>query len=299
MVERFGRYDRTLEPGVHLLKWPMEREAGRVGVRIHQLDLHCETKSKDRVFVDVRVSIQYQANSNFLFEAFYSLESPTRQLTSQTLNVLRSNLPQMDLDDIFSSQDSIALELHRTLNGNMNKYGYTIQHALLTRIHPNDHVKQSMNEMEASKRMKEAMPHKAEAVKIECVKNAEARAERAYLNGVGVARERRAIAKGMRDVVDSVNDSFISTVSSKGVMDLLVLTQYFDVLTSLNGTGSMSWQEKQDAETAVERKGEMANSSLILNYMPATVQQLQRTARECFGGVTEDTIEVENLLDIS
>lgn len=137
------------------------------------------------VFIRVHVSIQYQTNSTHIFESFYSLQSPTRQLTTQAHDILRSTLPQLELDDIFSSQGSIAAELHGALNDNMNQYGYLVHHALICEIKPNDHVKQSMNEIEASKRMKEAMPHKAEAVRIEKVKDAEARAERAFLNGVG------------------------------------------------------------------------------------------------------------------
>ena len=189
------------------------------------------------VILRVHVSIQYQTNSTHLFESFYSLTSPTRVLTTHIHDIIRSTLPQLDLDDIFSSQDSIALELHRSLNGNMNQYGYIIHHALITQIRPNEHVRHSMNEMEATKREKQAMPQKAEAVKIQVVMNAEARAERARLNGVGVARERQAIASGMKEVVGNVisNSGESVTISTKGVMDLLLLTQYFDVLTDLKG----------------------------------------------------------------
>ena len=151
ILERFGKFDRIMKPGMHVIKWPMERVAGRVSVRIRQLDVDCVCKSWDHAFLNVSVSIQFQANVHQLFQSFYSLSSPSRQLISHTLDVLRSTLPTMSLDDIFASQESIALDLHRTLNGHMNQYGFTIQYALLTRIQPNDHVRQSMNEIEASK----------------------------------------------------------------------------------------------------------------------------------------------------
>ena len=266
---------------MHFIKWPYEREAGRISIRISQLDLHCETKSKDHVFVTVRVSIQYQANSHQLFESFYSLSSPNSQLTAFTLDTLRSKLPQMDLDDIFASFDDIALDLHRTLNGSMNKYGFTIHHALLTQIQPNEHVRQSMNEMQASKRMKEAMPHKAEAKRVELVKEAEAKAERAFLNGIGVANQRKALAAGMRGIVQDAQSSSDVSVSAKEVMDLLLLTQYFDVLTSLNETG---------------REREENTSTLLLSHTPDTVRQLQNVAKECFGSSVED-VKVANLLN--
>ena len=147
VLERFGRFERILEPGMHAIKWPMERVAGRVSVRVQQLDVDCVCKSLDHVFLDVSVSIQFQANIHQLFQSFYSLSSPSRQLITHTLDVLRSTLPKMHLDDIFASHESIAFDLHRTLNGHMNQYGFMIQYALLTRIHPQDNVRQSMTEI--------------------------------------------------------------------------------------------------------------------------------------------------------
>jgi len=203
----------------------------------------------------------------------------------------------MNLDDIFESQDSIAVELHSSLNECMNEYGYIIQHALITRIWPNEHVKQSMNEMQASKRMKEAMPHKAEAVRIQAVKDAEARAERAHLHGIGLSRERREIARGMQSVMSSVlgDESYVKsscTVSPKGVMDLLLLTQYFDVLTDLNGQ-----RKRPNGAGETEERGEPPKS-LFLTHMPATVSQLSATARQVFGDASCDPVKVENLLDL-
>ncbi|KAL3784682.1 hypothetical protein ACHAWO_004897 [Cyclotella atomus] len=285
MLEQFGKFERVLDPGMHFILWPYEREAGRVSIRIRQLDLHCETKSKDHVFVTARLSIQYQAISHHLFESFYSLSSPNDQLTALTLDTLRSKLPQMDLDDIFSSYDDIAIDLHRTLNGAMNKYGFVIHHILLTQLQPNDHVRHSMNEIQASKRIKEAASHKAEANKVELVKDAEAKAERAYLNGVGIARQRKTLASGMQEVILDAQASNTS-VSSKGVMDLLVLTQYIDVITSLNIGGK---KDESDGDVHV-------NSSLILSHMPDIVGQLQDIVRESFASPIED-VKVENLLN--
>lgn len=272
---------------MHFLLWPYEREAGRISVRIRQLDLHCETKSKDHVFVTVLVSIQYQAIQHRLFESFYSLASPNDQLMALTLDALRSKLPQMNLDEIFASYDDIAIELHRTLNGTMNKYGYAIHHALLTHLRVNDQVRHSMNEIQASKMMKEAAPHQAEARKVELVKEAEANAERAYLNGVGVARQRNAIAAGMKYVIHDAKSSH--AVSSKGIMDLLVYTHYVEVLLASLGGKKTTGKDGN----AVESEG---NSSLIILHMPDTVGRLQDCVRDCFTSPIED-MKVENLLN--
>ncbi len=281
---------------MHAIKWPMERVAGRVSVRVQQLDVDCVCKSLDHVFLDVSVSIQFQANIHQLFQSFYSLSSPSRQLITHTLDVLRSTLPKMHLDDIFASQESIALDLHRTLNGHMNQYGFMIQYALLTRIHPQDNVRQSMNEIEASKRMKEAMPHKAEAIKVECVKKAEASAERAYLHGVGIARQRREIARGMIETMKSLNESYNdSTISTKATMDLLLLTQYLDVLTAVGGS-SKRVEDKSPSDGGNDGDSP-STSSLLLSHMPDTVFQIQDALSKQFVAAT-NPVKVENLLEM-
>jgi len=265
-------------------------------MRIRQLDVVCETKSKDHVILRIHVTVQYQTNAPHLFESFYSLSSPMRLLTTLIHDIIRSNLPQLELDDIFSSQDSIALDLYRSLNGSMNSYGYLIHHALITQIEPNEHVKESMNEMEASRRMKLAMPHKAAAAKVQTVKEAEARAERAYLLGVGVSRQRQAIAHGMKDVAGNVIHGVDGTVAipAKAAMDLLLLTQYFDVLAELKDVRPFRPSGNADVDDNPEQP---SPSSLLLSHMPETVTQLSAAARECFGSGVEQ-VKVENLLEL-
>ena len=288
-MQRFGKFDKFLHPGMHILKWPMEREVGRISMRIQQLDVDCETKSRDHVFIRIHVSIQYQTNSTHLYESFYTLSSPIRQLTSNVHDIVRSTMPQLDLDDIFSAQDTIAQNFHDSLNDSMNQYGYLVHRVLITRISPNEHVQQSMNEIVVSKRMKESMSHKAEAIKIEIVKNAEAKAEREYLIGVGVARERREVVRGMRDTVSSKRNNGVST---KTAMDLLLLTQYYSVLEDLRGCS----KDKKSATGGDECVEDTTSSTtLLLTHMPDTVSNLTETVRECFGSTTTNTA---NLIEL-
>ncbi len=286
-----------MKPGIHVIKWPMERVAGRVSVRIKQLDIDCVCKSLDHTFLNVSVSIQFQANVHQISQSFYSLSSPNRQMISHTLDVLRSTLPKMTLDDIFASQESIALDLHRALNGHMNQYGFTIQYALLTRIHPNDRVRQSMNEIEASKRIKESIPHRAEAIKLECMKKAEGSAERAYLHGVGIARQRREIARGMVETMKSLNDRDDDTTSTsltKATMDLLLLTQYQDVLAAVGGSSKRMVEESSSDQ---DNEDDSPTTSLMLSHMPETVFQIQDAISKQFVAAS-NPVKVENLLEM-
>jgi len=264
-------------------------------MRIKQLDVVCETKSKDHVILRIHISIQYQTNASHLFESFYSLSSPTHLLTTHTHDIIRSTLPQLELDDIFSSQDSIALDLYHLLNGHMNQYGFLIHHTLITQIQPNQRVKVSMNEMEASRRMKLAMPQKADAAKMLTIKNAEARAEWAYLVGVGVSKERHAITVGMKNVVDSVTRCTDQTtpVPAKEAFDLLLLTQYLDVLIDMDCKHLCSISNTDTDDTPQQQRP--SSKSLFLSHMPVTL--LSGAAIDCFRSHM-DHVKVENLLKL-
>ena len=114
----------------------------------------------------------------------------------------------------------------------MKDYGYEILNTLVTDLDPDAVNKASMNEITASKRLKDAASHKAEANKVQQVKAAEADAESKYLSGVGVARQRKAIIEGLQDSVSAFSRDVEGT-SPKDVMDILLLTQYFDTLAAV------------------------------------------------------------------
>ena len=229
----------------------------------------------NEVFMKVHVSIQYQTNLTHLFESFYSLSSPVRIMTAMVLDLIRKHFPLRNLDDIFSDCGVIANELSDSLNDAMNEHGYLIENALIAKIEPDSHVKNAMNEVEASKRMRQAAPHKAQSIRIEKVKEAEARAERFHLDGVGLANGRKAIAKGMQEIVGVANED--SSLSAKALMDLLVLTNYYGVISEIEG-----------------RDGAQ-QSSMFLTHQPRAVAQLSETTRESFGVVAPPE---GNLLEI-
>ena len=116
-------------------------------------------------------------------------------------DVIRAALCTMTLDHSFESKEEISHSLKTHLSEVMNEYGYQILNALVLDLAPAAKVRDAMNEINASKRLKEAAYQRAEGDKIVKVKRAEAEAEAMYLSGVGVARQRKAIMEGLRYVV--------------------------------------------------------------------------------------------------
>jgi regulator of protease activity HflC (stomatin/prohibitin superfamily) len=186
--------------------WPFVNIVGKLSLRIQQLDVYCETKTKDNVFVQVAVAVQYRVIAEGAYDAYYRLTDPKGQIQSYVFDVVRSTVPKMELDEAFSSKDEIADSVLQQLNDVMKEYGYEIRNTLVTDLSPDSKVKASMNEINASRRLKEAASHKAEADKVKQVKMAEGEAEARYLSGLGVARQRKAIVSGLQASVSEFSE---------------------------------------------------------------------------------------------
>lgn len=250
IVEDLGQFKKLIDPGFHFVFCPIQQVAGTLSLRIQQLDVTCETKTKDNVFVRVEVAVQFRVITESAYDAYYRLSDPRGQIQSYVFDVVRSTVPRMELDEAFASKKEIAESTGQQLEAVMKDYGYEILNTLVTDLSPDVRVKASMNEINASKRLKEAASHKAEADKVQQVKAAEADAEARYLSGLGVARQRKAIVHGLQASISEFEND-VDGVTSKDVMDILVLTQYFDTLSAVGA------------------------NNLILEHEPASVTSLQ------------------------
>ena len=232
VVERWGGFSPTLGPGMNFVLWPMYQVAGTLSLKVQQLEVKCETKTLDNVFIEVIVAIQYNVLQEKVSEAFYELTNPRRQITAYVYDVVRSTLPRNTLDRAFESKEEIAVAIKKSLSATMHRFGYLIVNALVTDMTPDSRVRAAMNEINASKRLKEASAEKAEGDKVLVVKSAEAEAESKYLSGVGVARQRKAIVDGLKGSIAGFTSNITGT-SPKDVVDLLLITQYFDMLRDI------------------------------------------------------------------
>ena len=229
ITEDCGSFQRIIPPGFYCLAWPCYDIAGRLSLRIQQADIMCETKTKDNVFCHIQICVQYKVVVAHAYDAYYRLTDPTVQLDSLVFDVVRALVPKMTVDQLFLSKATIADSVHTRICAVMYDYGYEIIATLITNVSPCKTVRDAMNEMEASRRRKLAMPHIANAEKIRIIKQAEANAESMYLHGIGTANQRRAIVEGMQHCVIQLAENR----STKDVMDLLLLTQYMDILSAV------------------------------------------------------------------
>ena len=246
VIERFGRFQSVRQSGLQLRIPVVDRIAGRLSLKIQQLDVIVETKTKDDVFVKLKVSVQYMVIKNKVYEAFYKLDYPHDQITSYVFDVVRAEVPKMRLDDVFERKDDIAIAVKSELNDAMINYGYDIIKTLVTDIDPDEQVKHAMNRINASEREKIAAQYEGDAARILIVEKAKAEAESKRLQGQGIADQRREIARGLEESVEVLNKVGINSQEASA---LIVVTQHYDTLQSI---------------------GEETNSNLIL--LPNTPQ---------------------------
>ena len=235
IVERFGRFTSVRHSGLQLKIPVIDRVAGRLSLRIQQLDVVVETKTKDDVFVKIKVSVQFKVIKDKVYDAFYKLDFPQDQITSYVFDVVRAEVPKMILDDVFEKKDDIAIAVKGELNEAMKNYGFDIIKTLVTDIDPDAQVKESMNRINASEREKVAAQFEGDAQRILIVERAKAEAESKRLQGQGIADQRREIARGLEDSVKVLNNV---DINSQEASALIVVTQHYDTLQSVGSASN-------------------------------------------------------------
>jgi len=230
IIERFGRFTSIRQSGLQMKIPLVDKVAGRLSLKIQQLDVIIETKTKDDVFVKLKVSVQYKVIRDKVEDAFYKLDYPHDQITSYVFDVVRAEVPKMILDDVFLKKDDIAIAVKSELNDAMMEYGYDIIKTLVTDIDPDAQVKEAMNRINAADREKTAAQYEGDAARILIVEKAKAEAESKRLQGQGIADQRREIARGLEESVDVLNRVGINSQEASA---LIVVTQHYDTLQAI------------------------------------------------------------------
>jgi len=227
IIERFGKFHSIRQPGLQLKIPLVDRLAQRISLKIRQLDVLVETKTEDNVFLRMRISVQFQVLAHSVYDAYYKLDDPETQINSYIFDVVRAEIPKMKLDDVFVKKDEVAIAIQKELHDAMKEYGFDIVKALVTDIDPDSDVKNAMNRINAAEREKIAAEYEGEAAKIKIVKSAEAEAESKKLQGMGIADQRREIARGLEESVKLLAGTGVSASEASA---LIVVTQHYDTL---------------------------------------------------------------------
>lgn len=234
IVQRLGKFHRIAQPGLNFKLPFLDSLVRRISLQVQQLDVKVETKTKDNVFVLIPIAVQYRVDPDKIYDAFYKLSDPIKQIESFVYNVILGHVPKMTLDETFDQQAQIAIDVKNSLDESMREFGYAIVKSLITDIVPDLKVKAAMNDINAAAREREATVSRAETEKLLLVKKAEAEAESKRLQGEGIANQRKAIVEGLRESVQKFSAS-VEGASPQDAMAMVLLTQYFDMMKEVAG----------------------------------------------------------------
>ena len=263
VITRFGKFLRVAEAG---LNWKMpyfDTVAGMVSLRVNQITLTMETKTKDNVFVTIPISVQNRVRPEKVYDAFYKLSDPVAQIKSYVEQVILGHVPGMTLDEVFASQSSIAAAVKQELDADMATFGYEIVNVLVTDIVPDAKVKSAMNDINAAQREQVAANARGEAEKILVVKKAEAEAESKALQGQGIANQRKAIIEGLQVSIEQFQ-KVVDGASSRDVMQLVLVTQYFDTLKSIGESDKTNTLFLSHSPAAVKEVSDQILDSMLV-----------------------------------
>ncbi|MGD0631418.1 MAG: SPFH domain-containing protein [Terracidiphilus sp.] len=265
VITRFGKFLRVADPGLNWKRPFFDTVAGIVSLRVNQISLTMETKTKDNVFVTIPISVQNRVRPEKVYDAYYKLSDPVAQIKSYVEQVILGHVPSMTLDEVFASQSSIAAAVKQELDADMSTFGYEIVNVLVTDIVPDQKVKSAMNDINAAQREQVAANARGEAEKILVVKKAEAEAESKALQGQGIANQRRAIIEGLQVSVEQFQKA-VEGATSKEVMQLVLVTQYFDTLKSIGESDRTNTLFLSHSPAAVnEVSDQILKSMLVAN----------------------------------
>jgi regulator of protease activity HflC (stomatin/prohibitin superfamily) len=237
IVERFGRFVRVARPGLRMKIPFVDRVAAVESLKVRAFQAEVETKTNDQAFVKIPVTVQFQVESSRVQDAHYLVENPVKVILDLVSDFLRGQVPGMTIDQLFQGKFGLADDIFDRLRAKMQSYGYEVRAVLITDLMLDDRTRQAMQMRFAAQRQREAAVDLAEAEKTKLVKAAEAEAQARFLEGQGVARQRRVIAKGLRATLASLGDP--SKVDPNLVTQLMVMSQYFDSLEKIGGQGKV------------------------------------------------------------
>ena len=263
VITRFGKFLRVADPGLNWKVPFFDTVAGVVSLRVNQISLTMETKTKDNVFVTIPISVQNRVRPEKVFDAYYKLSDPTAQIQSYVEQVILGHVPGMTLDEVFASQSSIAAAVKQELDADMATFGFEIVYVLVTDIMPDAKVKSAMNDINAAQREQVAANARGEAEKILVVKKAEGEAESKALQGQGIANQRKAIIEGLQNSIEQFQ-KVVDGTSSKEVMQLVLVTQYFDTLKSIGESDKTNTLFLAHTPSAVKDVSEQIMESMLV-----------------------------------
>lgn len=245
IIERLGRFHCIVGAGFHAKIPVIDRKAATVSLRTMKNGFDIDVKTQDNVTIGLEVSVQYHVGYEMgqtpaesgVYKSYYMLQQPVAQMRDFITDALRSSIPSYTLDEVFAKKDDIAKDVNVTVAEQMSAYGFTLVSTLITKIALPKEVEDSMNQINAAQRTKAAAQDLAEADRIRRVTEARAEAEAMEKAGEGIANQRKAIALGIKDSLETIQETGVTNAEAN---QLFMFSQWTEMMTDYAKCGKAS-----------------------------------------------------------
>ena len=242
IIERLGKFSKIVGAGFHAKIPFVDRKAATVSLRTMKNGFDIDVKTEDNVTIGLEVSAQYHVSYELgntpeqsgVYKSYYMLQQPVAQMRDFITDALRSSIPVYTLDEVFAKKDDIAKDVNATVSEQMDAYGFTLVSTLITKIALPHEVEDSMNQINAAQRTKAAAQDLAEADRIRRVTEAKAEAEAMEKAGEGIANQRKAIALGIKDSLETIQETGVGNDEAN---QLFMFTQWTEMMNEFAKSG--------------------------------------------------------------
>ena len=242
IIERLGKFNKIVGAGFHAKIPFVDRKAATVSLRTMKNGFDIDVKTEDNVTIGLEVSAQYHVSYELgstpeqsgVYKSYYMLQQPVAQMRDFITDALRSSIPVYTLDEVFAKKDDIAKDVNATVSEQMDAYGFTLVSTLITKIALPHEVEDSMNQINAAQRTKAAAQDLAEADRIRRVTEAKAEAEAMEKAGEGIANQRKAIALGIKDSLETIQETGVGNDEAN---QLFMFTQWTEMMNEFAKSG--------------------------------------------------------------
>jgi len=202
VVQRFGKYMKTLDPGLHFIVPYIDSVAYKVTTK----DIVLDIPSQEVITRDNAVIITNAvAFINILSpeKAVYGIDDYQIAIQNLVQTALRSILGEMDLDDALSSRDRIKARLKESISEDISDWGITLKTVEIQDINPSNTMQAAMEEQAAAERERRATVTRAEGEKAAAILEADGRLEASRRD----AQAKVVLAEASKVAIEKVTDA--------------------------------------------------------------------------------------------
>jgi len=230
-VETFGKFTRVIFPGLNFVIPIIEKTSRKLNLSTLTLDFSILAITSDKVTITIDTTLVYRIIPEKVYEASYSTDNPIMTIKALVENAIRAFVATQTHEEVIRSRDEMTLYLTDHLKDKISTFGYFIDSFQFRDIILPKDITDSMSRVVSSKRLQEAAQNEAQAEYIRAVKTAEGQKEARFLQGQGLALERKAIIDGLADSVAELKAK--TGIGNESILSVVLMNQYIDMLRNV------------------------------------------------------------------